>query len=119
MGAPAISLTDTLRKIVLCRLGDDLRVAGLAELGNDDAVVSDRSMIKLVASARLCLPTAAHYDDIKHRWSGLRPLSPSSIPLIRKPLPNLVVNVGHGMLGWTLALGAGERAAALVESRHG
>jgi glycine/D-amino acid oxidase-like deaminating enzyme len=25
-----------------------------------------------------------------------------------------VVNVGHGMLGWTLAMGSAERAAALV-----
>jgi D-amino-acid dehydrogenase len=41
-------------------------------------------------------------------------MSPTSVPIISRPHPQLVLNVGHGMLGWTLAMGAGERAASLV-----
>ena len=34
--------------------------------------------------------------------------------MIFSPRQGLVCNVGHGMLGWTLAMGSGERAMALV-----
>src|SRR5690606_10756035 len=37
--APAVSLTDTARKIVFCRLGDRLRVAGMADINDWDPAV--------------------------------------------------------------------------------
>lgn len=108
--APQVSITDTDRKLVFCRLGDKLRVAGLAEVGNHNAEVDPRKAKRLVAMARDSLPDAAAYDTIDSTWAGLRPMTPSSVPIIRRVQPDVVVNVGHGMLGWTLAMGSGERA---------
>ena len=54
-----------------------------------------------------------------HRWAGLRPATPSNVPLIgRTPLRNLFVNTGHGTLGWTLACGSGQAIADLVSGRE-
>jgi D-amino-acid dehydrogenase len=114
---PVTSITDTTRKLVFCRLGNQLRVAGLAELGVRDTAVDPERSDLLVALARESLPAAANYDAIESRWAGLRPMTPSSMPIMRQVQDGIVFNVGHGMLGWTLAMGAGERAAALLAQR--
>lgn len=107
---PRISITDTDRKLVFCRLGDKMRVAGLAEVGNGSTEVDPRKATRLVEMARDSLPAAADYNAVESHWAGLRPMTPNSVPIIQRVKPNVVVNVGHGMLGWTLAMGAGERA---------
>lgn len=112
--APSASITDTARKLVFCRLGDRIRVAGLADLNHWDAAPDRARVADLVAMARDSLPHAADYDRIESDWAGLRPMTPWSSPIIRRAAEGLVLNIGHGMLGWTLAMGSGERAAELV-----
>ena len=112
--APSASITDTARKLVFCRLGDRIRVAGLADLNHWDAAPDRARVADLVAMARDSLPHAADYDRIESDWAGLRPMTPWSSPIIRRAAEGLVLNNGHGMLGWTLAMGSGERAAELV-----
>jgi len=64
------------------------------------------------------LPEAADYDHIQSSWAGLRPVTPWSSPIIRNLGDGLGCNIGHGMLGWTLAMGSGERAVAqLLDAR--
>jgi D-amino-acid dehydrogenase len=41
-------------------------------------------------------------------------MTPISLPIIKAAGPGLVVNIGHGALGWTAAMGSGERAAQLA-----
>ena len=115
--APSASITDTARKLVFCRLGDRIRVAGLADLNHWDAAPDPARAADLVAMARESLPEAADYDRIESDWAGLRPMTPWSSPIIRHAGDGLVLNIGHGMLGWTLAMGSGERAANLVVTR--
>ena len=114
--APRLSITDAAHKVVFCRLADQMRVAGLAELGERSASVDGSRIAQLVALARSGLPAAARYEAVSSVWAGLRPMSPSSLPTIACPRPEVVLNVGHGMLGWTFAMGAGERAAGLSAS---
>lgn len=111
---PSASITDTARKLVFCRLGDRIRVAGLADINDWDAAPDPARLAQLVALARASLPDAADYDRIEHRWAGLRPATPHSSPVIRRIDDRLLLNIGHGMLGWTLAMGSGERAARLL-----
>lgn len=113
--APAVSITDTDRKLVFCRLGDRMRIAGMAEIGNHRADVDPARSKQLMTLARASLPGAARYDAVQSHWAGLRPMTPESAPIIRRERGNIVFNVGHGMLGWTLAMGAGERAVALCD----
>lgn len=113
-GAPLISLTDTSRKIVFCNLAGEIRIAGVAELGVSDPHVDKSRLIDLVEAARASLPEAADYQRRNQGWAGLRPMTPTSLPIIRRVAPRIIVNGGHGMLGWTLAMGSAERAAGLV-----
>jgi len=54
-------------------------------------------------------PEAAQY------WTGLRPATPSNLPIIgRTRFPNLYLNTGHGTLGWTMACGAGRALADIM-----
>lgn len=113
---PRVSLTDTSRKIVIAPLGNRIRIAGIAEIGLGSTSIDSARLDALVAAAREAFPGAADYDRIDHRWSGLRPMTPNSVPIIARPHPRLVLNIGHGMLGWTLAMGSAERTVALVHA---
>ncbi|MBS0480331.1 MAG: FAD-dependent oxidoreductase [Proteobacteria bacterium] len=112
--APRVSITDVARKIVFCRLGDKVRVAGLAQLGRRDQTVDPADVAALIAAARAALPGAAAYDSAFNFWAGHRPMTANSLPVIQAIAPGLSVNLGHGMLGWTYAMGSAERAADLV-----
>ncbi|HEX8535227.1 MAG TPA: FAD-dependent oxidoreductase [Allosphingosinicella sp.] len=112
--APRISITDARRKVVFCRLGERMRIAGLADLGSRSTDIDAVRLKSLIDSARASLPGAVEFDRVESSWAGLRPMTPSSLPVIRKEGAGLVLNVGHGGLGWTFAMGSGERAAALM-----
>lgn len=118
--SPAVSLTDRARRIVFCRFGERLRLAGFAEVGARAAVAAPARLQALRDAAREVLPQAADYDASPLRtWAGLRPMTPSGVPLIgRTSRPGLVLNLGHGMLGWTLACGAAARLAASFAARN-
>lgn len=110
------SITDTKRRIVFTNLGDRMRVAGLADLGNADTFIDPAKIAFLIAAARESLPAAGDYSRAGSFWAGLRPMSPNSLPVIAHPRIALALNVGHGMLGWTMAMGSGERLAKLVSN---
>jgi D-amino-acid dehydrogenase len=112
---PAVSITDTRAKIVFCRLQDQVRIAGLAELGRADDAIDPRRVTTLLQMARDSLPAAAEWGADAAAWAGLRPMTPDSRPIIGATrLENLFLNCGHGMLGWTLACGSAELLASLM-----
>lgn len=114
-GAPAVSITDTARKLVLCRLGTRLRAAGLADLGPREAPFRPARFAALLASVRDAFPEAGDYAAPPEAWTGQRPMSPTSRPIIGpSQLGGLYLNCGHGSLGWTLSMGSAERIAGLV-----
>lgn len=110
----AVSVTDVSRKIVFCPLAGQVRIAGLAELGRSDTRVDPASLEGLRASAQASLPDAADYGHIAAGWAGIRPMSANSLPQIRRVNARVAVNIGHGMLGWTFAMGSGERLATAL-----
>jgi D-amino-acid dehydrogenase len=116
-GAPRVSITDSANRVVFARLGDRMRIAGLADLGRRDAAVDPARLAALVRSARAALPAAADYDRIESSWAGLRPMTPDSLPITRLIAPGVIANTGHGALGWTYAAGSAERVAAIVEGK--
>ena len=107
--APQVSVTDNSRRLVFTHCGDRMLVAGIAELGRVTSDVDGERVASMVASAREALPEAAVYSEADTGWAGLRPMTPNSQPIIGLIKPGLAVNVGHGMLGWTLAMGSAER----------
>jgi D-amino-acid dehydrogenase len=112
--SPKMSITDVSRKIVFCPLNGMIRVAGIAELGARDTSVDPRQLASLVSAASDVLPRAADYARSYNGWAGIRPMTASALPIIRKLAPRVTINIGHGMLGWTYAMGSAERAAQLL-----
>jgi D-amino-acid dehydrogenase len=112
--SPKMSITDVSRKIVFCPLNGMMRVAGIAELGARDTSVDPRQLANLVSAASDVLPRAADYAGSYNGWAGIRPMTANALPIIRKVAPRVTINIGHGMLGWTYAMGSAERAAQLL-----
>ena len=116
-GAPQIPVTDIENKLVIGRIGDQLRIAGCADLvGYCDEVKPER-IRHLLDIARASFPDAGDYDQLLHQWSGFRPVTPSSVPIVGQAAENLYLNLGHGMLGWTLALGSASLVAADISGK--
>jgi D-amino-acid dehydrogenase len=113
LAAPRVSITDVARKLVFCRLGEKVRIAGLADVGFRSDAVDPPRLRTLLGSARRSLPLAADYTRQDGGWAGLRPVTPDSLPIVERR-GAVTVNIGHGGLGWTYALATAERAAALV-----
>ncbi len=109
-----VSVTDVSRKVVLCPLGGAVRIAGIAELGTADTTVEPAALAQLKATAQDCLPDVGDYTQMVAGWSGIRPMSANSLPQIGRVAARVAVNIGHGMLGWTFAMGSGERLAAVL-----
>lgn len=102
-----VSVTDLKRKIVFARLGDQVRAAGLADIGARQFRF-DRNRFEVFQSAVLgAFGSAFELSGLTwHGWSEARPCTPSSKPIIRSgSLGGLYLNLGHGTLGWTLCLG--------------
>lgn len=112
--SPRISVTDGKRRLVFTHLGDRLRVAGIAELGNATRSIDPDRIAWMIDAARDCLPDGGDYTATSQHWTGLRPVTPNSQPIIKRIAPSLAINTGHGALGWTLAMGSGERLADLI-----
>ena len=115
--APRVSLTDDGAKIVITRLGDRMRIAGTAELSGYSTELNTVRCEALTKRAAEMFPDAGDYDKATY-WTGLRPSTPSNVPLIgRTRYPNLYLNTGHGTLGWTMAAGSGRALADIISGR--
>jgi D-amino-acid dehydrogenase len=116
-GAPRISVTDFKRKVVYARLGNELRVAGMADLSGQRAVIDTDRVTQLVDEVRAAFPKASDFRELGP-WCGMRPATPKGTPVIgATPHANLWLNVGHGALGFTLALATGRILADLAAGR--
>jgi D-amino-acid dehydrogenase len=116
-GAPRISVTDFKRKVVYARIGDELRVAGMADLSGKRAVIDVERVDQLVAEVKAAFPDASDFSRLSP-WCGMRPATPRGTPLLGATrYANLWINIGHGALGFTLALATGRILADLAAGR--
>ena len=103
--APKMTMTDNENKIVYSRLNNIFRVAGTIEMNGNNLKINKKNLNFLYENVQ---KTFADFGDIKNakEWVGMRPFRPNSIPLIGDfhILSNLLINTGHGSLGWTNCL---------------
>jgi D-amino-acid dehydrogenase len=116
--AHQVSLTDDEFKLVFSRLtgpnSDRLRIAGTAEFNGYDRDLNRVRCEAIVRRVEQLFPGAGDASQASF-WTGLRPATPSNVPIIGKSkLPNLFFNTGHGTLGWTHACGSGKSIARIV-----
>lgn len=116
--APTVSLTDDGHKIVISRLGQRLRIAGTAEFNGYDLTLNPVRCQALMRLASALFPALRPAGEPEF-WCGLRPATPSNVPLVgRTRIPGLWLATGHGTLGWTLACGTGAALADLLSGRR-
>ncbi|EHR69434.1 glycine/D-amino acid oxidase, deaminating [Burkholderiales bacterium JOSHI_001] len=120
--ASTVSLLDDSRKIAISRLGDQVRIAGTAELaGYDTGLDSATSRLRCAALVKRyeeLFPGVADTTEPRF-WAGLRPSTPTNIPYIgRSRIANLWLNAGHGTLGWTHGAGSGRALAELISGQR-
>ena len=117
LAAPHVSITDHKRKVVYARLGDELRVAGMADITNYRADPDPARIEVLVRQVKDTFPGSADFGSLR-TWCGLRPATPKGTPVLgRTRYTNLLLNIGHGALGFTLACGCGRIMADLAAGR--
>lgn len=113
-----VSLTDDEYKLVFSRYtsaaGDRMRIAGTAELNGYDRDLNRVRCEAIVRRVEELFPGAGDTSQAQF-WTGLRPATPSNVPIIgRSKVRNLFLNTGHGTLGWTHACGSGKSLARIV-----
>lgn len=113
-----VSLTDDEYKLVFSRYttasGDRMRIAGTAELNGYDRYLNRVRCEAIVKRVAQLFPGAGDAEQAQF-WTGLRPATPSNVPLIGKTkLSNFYLNTGHGTLGWTHACGSGKSIARII-----
>lgn len=112
--APNVSLTDDEYKLVISRLGNELRVAGTAELSGYSTHVDNTRCAAILTRVKQFFPNMSDYTQVRY-WAGLRPATPSNVPIMgAAKRPHVWINTGHGTLGWTMACGTGQRVAHQV-----
>ncbi|WP_064696885.1 D-amino acid dehydrogenase [Rhizobium aegyptiacum] len=115
--APESTVMDETYKIAITRLGDRIRVGGMAEISGytNDLGLARRSTLE--HSVTDLFPGG----DVSKAsfWSGLRPMTPDGTPVIGPTkIIGLFLNTGHGTLGWTMSTGSARLISDLVGARR-
>ena len=117
-GAPESTVMDETFKVAITRLGDRIRVGGTAELAGYDLTLHQARRDTLEHSVTSLFPGGGDVSRSEF-WCGLRPMTPDGTPVVGPTqYRNLLLNTGHGTLGWTMACGSGQLMADLISGRQ-
>ncbi len=115
--APVSTIMDETYKIAITRLGDRIRVGGMAEIAGFNLDLPDARRRTLRHSVEDLFGGAGNQEKSTF-WTGLRPMTPDGTPVVGPtPYDNLFLNTGHGTLGWTMACGSGQVLADMIRGR--
>jgi D-amino-acid dehydrogenase len=116
--APTIPGVDEQWLVGWSRLGDRLRLTSTAEFAGYDRSWTPRDFNNIMRFARDMFPAAADWDQGEYR-ACLRPMTPDGPPILGYGRHrNLLFNVGHGHMGWTMACGTARIVADLLAGRR-
>ena len=115
--APESTIMDETHKVAVTRLGDRIRVGGMAQLSGYDLALDERRRKTLEFVLTDLFPDGGDLARTTF-WTGLRPMTPDGTPVMGGTrLENLTLATGHGTLGWTMAAGTGRAIADLLSGR--
>ena len=120
-GGPRMPIIDDGFRAAISPLGDVLRIAGTAEFsGLDQSLTSDRLANMYDLLSEIYPDFAPYFDKDKvTEWAGLRPISVDGSPYLGKTdVANLLVNTGHGPLGWTMAAGSAKMLTDIIDGNE-
>ncbi|MCA9129198.1 MAG: D-amino acid dehydrogenase [Planctomycetales bacterium] len=112
--APRSSIMDETNKVAITRLGDRVRIGGMAEISGYGGTHRKSALRTLARSYKSLFPTVGEIDETSF-WQGLRPATPDGTPIVGGTrYSNLFLNTGHGTLGWTMACGSAKIIADVI-----
>ena len=115
--APLSTVMDETHKIAITRLGERIRVGGMAEIAGFSSSLPAKRKATLVHSVEDLFGGAGDQSQATF-WTGLRPMTPDGTPIVgRSTVRNLFLNTGHGTLGWTMAAGSAAVLADVISGR--
>jgi D-amino-acid dehydrogenase len=114
---PRAAVMDERYKVAISRLGQRIRVSGMAELGgslDDMAAAPLRTLYRILDD---WFPGAASTREAQP-WKGARPMLPDGPPVLGvSGAPGVWLNLGHGGSGWVLACGSARVLAEQISGR--
>jgi D-amino-acid dehydrogenase len=114
---PRAAVMDERYKIAISRLGQRIRVSGLAELGGSPDRIAAAPLRTLYRALDDWFPGAAATREAQH-WKGARPMLPDGPPVLgASGAPGVWLNLGHGGSGWALACGSARVLAEQISGR--
>ena len=115
---PRSALMDERYRIAITRLGQRIRVAGIAEVGGRLDHIDPPSLRMLYRVLDDWFPGATLTRNAQH-WKGARPMLPDGPPVLGESgAPGVWLNLGHGASGWALACGSARVLAEVVAGRE-
>jgi D-amino-acid dehydrogenase len=115
----SMPLLDDQLHVAVVPLEGLIRVAGTAEFAGYNLKLRRARVRNLLTLLKGVLPEVSFDLAGAEPWCGLRPMSVDGVPIIgMTPILNLLLNTGHGPLGWTMAAGSGQLIADLVSNSH-
>lgn len=115
--APVSTVLDESYKVAITRFDDRIRVGGMAEVSGYNLSLPARRRQTLEMVVRSLYPEGGDLDQAEF-WAGLRASTPDGPPVIGATrYSNLLLNTGHGTLGWTMSCGSARYLADLVDGR--
>jgi D-amino-acid dehydrogenase len=115
--APRAGIVDEDRLVAMSTLGNRLRAASSAVFSGFNYGHRPKDFHMILETARELFSDAVDFDAAEY-WAGLRPMTPTSVPILgRSRFSNLFLNVGHGHVGWSMSCGAGKFVADGIGGR--
>jgi D-amino-acid dehydrogenase len=112
--APKTGGIDEKSLVAWSPFGEQLRMSAVAEFAGHDLGHSPRNFTEIRRAGEELFPGALEWNSVEYR-TGLRPMTPDGPPMIgATPVDKLLVNTGHGHLGWTMACGSAALLAAEI-----
>lgn len=121
LNAPRSAVIDERYKVAITRMGNRVRVAGIAEIGGSLGNKRIGAISTLYKVLQDWFPGAAHISNMGAsvtEWKGARPMLPDGPPALgASGIPNIWLNLGHGSSGWALSCGSARVLADLIAKR--
>ena len=115
---PRVSLLDDQAKIVTSTLGNKFRVAGTAELTDENYDIRRDRIEPLLRWVHENFPQINTHDYSS--WACLRPMTPNMMPIVKQSdkNPKVFYNTGHGHLGWTLGPYTAKQVTGIINGNN-
>ena len=115
---PQSGLMDERYKVAITRLGQQIRVAGSAELGGQAGHMAVSAQATLYKVLQDWFPGGGDVSRAR-LWKGGRPMLPDGPPVVgAAPVKGLWLNLGHGSSGWALSCGSARLLADRIAGRQ-